>query len=177
MKNLLLITTAFITIFVVMAFPATAKEYTVKMITDMDNVIYYFEPAALTIKSGDTVKWVNVQEDMHNAVADAVPEGAEFFESPMMEEEGENWSYTFTKSGTYSYHCHPHAEMGMQGWIVVDYTSAPDEIQKKAGAHDHGDGGNTSGHHMMDDGTMMEDGMMDNGKEESHDDGHSGHAH
>jgi len=110
---------------------AKAEEYTVKMITDMDNVIYYFEPAALTIKAGDTVKWVNVQEDMHNAVADAVPEGAEFFESPMLEEEGASWSYTFTKSGTYSYHCHPHAAAGMQGWIVVDYTSALDEIQKK----------------------------------------------
>jgi plastocyanin len=128
------------------ASPALAEEYTVRMITDMDNLLYYFEPAALTIKSGDTVKWVNMQEDFHNAVTDAVPEGAEFFESPMMEKEGESWSYTFTKSGTYSYHCHPHAAVGMQGWIVVDYTSAPDEIQKTGGAHDHnhGDGDGSS---------------------------------
>ena len=59
---------------------AMAKEYTVKMVTNLDaEQVYYFEPAELTIQPGDTIKWVNVQEDMHNAVADAVPKGAEFF--------------------------------------------------------------------------------------------------
>ena len=99
---------------------AMAKEYTVKMVTNLDaEQVYYFEPAEITIQPGDTIKWVNVQEDMHNAVADAVPKGAEFFESPMLEEEGASWSYTFNTAGTYSYHCHPHAAAGMKGIITV----------------------------------------------------------
>lgn len=118
---------------------AMAEEFTVKMVTNLDaEQVYYFEPAELTIQPGDTVKWVNVQEDMHNAVADAVPKGADFFESPMLEEEGANWSYTFDVAGTYSYHCHPHAAAGMKGKIIVGEASAPEEMEGGAHNHDHG---------------------------------------
>ncbi|MBL4885748.1 MAG: hypothetical protein JKY95_14605 [Planctomycetaceae bacterium] len=112
--------------------PVMAKNYIVKMISDADNTRYYFEPAALTIKAGDTVKWVNAQEDFHNAAATSIPKGAEFFEGPMLEEKGQSWSYKFTKSGTYEYECQPHAMLGMVGMIVVDYTSAPEDIETKA---------------------------------------------
>lgn len=127
---------------------AMAKEYTVKMVTNLEaDQVYYFEPAEITIQPGDTIKWVNVQEDMHNAVADAVPKGAEFFESPMLEEEDASWSYTFKKAGTYSYHCHPHAAAGMKGIITVGAPSAPEEMQGGAhGEHDHGAANNGSDH-------------------------------
>ena len=40
---------------------AMAKEYTVKMVTNLDaEQVYYFEPAEITIQPGDTIKWVNV---------------------------------------------------------------------------------------------------------------------
>jgi len=120
---------------------AFAEEYTVKMVTDLDAGKYYFEPKELTIKSGDTVTWVNVTEDMHNAVSDSVPKGAEGFESPMLEEVDQKWSYTFETSGTYGYHCHPHAAMGMRGSIIVDQPSKPEELEKGDHNHDHG------GHH------------------------------
>jgi len=118
--------------------PAFAEEYTVKMVTNIDaEQVYYFEPAELTIQPGDTVTWINVQEDMHNAVADAGPKGAKLFESPMLEEEGASWSFTFDNiQGTYSYHCHPHAAMGMVGTIIVGKASAPKEME---GAEGHGD--------------------------------------
>ena len=117
---------------------AIAEEFTVKMVTNLDaEQVYYFEPAELTIQPGDTVKWVNVQEDMHNAVADSVPKGAEFFESPMLEEEGADWSYTFTTKGTYSYHCHPHAAVGMKGIITVGEPSNPENMQNGEHDHDH----------------------------------------
>ncbi|PCJ96375.1 MAG: hypothetical protein COA45_11265 [Zetaproteobacteria bacterium] len=119
-----------------------AKEYTVKMMTNFDTEkIYYFEPAKLTIQPGDTVKWVMSQEGMHNAVADAGPKGAELFNSPMLEEENASWSFTFSKiQGTYSYHCHPHAAMGMKGTIIVGQASAPEDMESAAGHgnHDHG---------------------------------------
>lgn len=116
---------------------AHAKEYTVKMVSDWDNGKYYFEPKDITIKSGDTITWINIQDDMHNAVTDSVPKGAESFESPMLEEEGQKWSYTFTDSGTYSYHCHPHAAMGMRGTVIVDYPSKPEDKQEGSDGHDH----------------------------------------
>lgn len=119
---------------------AEAKEYTVKMVSDWDKGTYYFEPKNIKIKSGDTITWVNVQNDMHNAVADSAPKGAEKFESPMLEEEGQKWSYTFTNSGTYSYHCHPHAAMGMVGEVVVDSPSAPQEMEKGGDGHNHDHG-------------------------------------
>jgi len=119
-----------------------AKEYTVKMVSDMENEEYYFLPKDIKIKSGDTITWVNVQKDFHNAVADSVPKGAEKFASPMLDEKGQKWSYKFTKSGTYSYHCHPHVMYGMVGTIIVDRPSQLDEIEKETDGHDH-----SHGHH------------------------------
>ena len=116
MKKLL--TTAAILGMATFSQAALAEEYTVKMITDLDAGKYYFEPKELTIQSGDTVTWVNAAEDMHNAVSDNIPKGAEGFESPMLEKEGEGWSHTFKTSGTYSYHCHPHAAMNMRMSLI-----------------------------------------------------------
>lgn len=112
------------------------KEYTVRMITDTAKGSYYFEPSELVIKSGDTVTWVNDQDDTHNVMTESVPKGAEDFESPMLEKKGQKWSHVFTTSGTYTYHCHPHAGNNMRGMIIVDHPSNPGETQKND-AHDH----------------------------------------
>lgn len=119
---------------------AMAEEFTVKMVTNLDaEQVYYFEPAELTIQPGDTVTFVNAQEDFHNVVFDRVPKGAENVESPMLEEEGGEWSYTFEVAGTYSFHCHPHAGGGMMGTLIVGEASAPEEMQDGGhGEHDHG---------------------------------------
>ena len=54
--------------FFVAVSPAAAETYTVKMGTD--NGLLKFEPAELTIKPGDTVKWVNNKLSPHNVVFD-----------------------------------------------------------------------------------------------------------
>ena len=118
---------------------AFAEEYTVKMVTDWEAGTFYFEPHDLTIASGDTVTWINATDDMHNAVSDQIPKGAEGFESPMLEEQDQTWSHTFETSGTFSYHCHPHAAMGMRGQIMVDQASATDEEMTEEHGHDHGE--------------------------------------
>lgn len=120
---------------------AIAEEYTVKMVTDWEAGTFYFEPRDLTIASGDTVTWINVTDDMHNAVSDRIPKDAEGFEGPMLEEQDQSWSYTFVTSGSYSYHCHPHAAMGMRGQIIVDQPSTTDDQISNDHNHDHG------GHH------------------------------
>ncbi len=117
-----------------------AEEYTVKMVTNMDaDQVYYFEPNELTIQPGDTLIFINAQEDFHNVVFDRVPKGAESVESPMLEEEGGSWSYTFNVAGTYGFHCHPHASGGMMGTLIVGEPSEPKDMQESShGEHDHG---------------------------------------
>lgn len=169
MKKFLL-TVATIAIF---SSPAMAEEYIVKMVTDKDaKKVYYFEPEVLKIQPGDTVKWVMVQDDIHNAVADAGPKGAELFSSPMLEEKGQSWSYTFDgKEGTYSYHCHPHAAMGMKGKIIVGKASKPEEMEGSSGhgKHSHGEKMKMPMKHDMKDmkATMGHD--MKEKKEHDHD--------
>ena len=124
MKTLLL-TTALI----MLAAPAFAKEYTIKEISDpAGDKPYYFDPAELTIQPGDTVTFVNAQEDMHDVMFVNVPKGVdEMIMSPMHEKEGEKFSYTFTLPGTYQFHCHPHEALGMKGTLIVGQASKPGE--------------------------------------------------
>lgn len=119
---------------------AIAEEFTVKMVTNLDaEQVYYFEPNALTIQPGDTVTFVNAQEDFHNVVFDRVPKGAKNVESPMLEKDGGKWSHTFEVAGTYGFHCHPHAGGGMMGTLIVGEASAPEDMQGGGhGEHDHG---------------------------------------
>lgn len=114
-----------------------SKEYTVKMISANENIDYSFEPKELHIKSGDTVTWLNMQDEGHNVMAESVPKEAESFSSPPLEKNGEKWSYTFKTSGTYKYHCHPHAAV-MSGVIIVDKPSAPAQVKEiNDNTHEH----------------------------------------
>lgn len=139
MKKILLSFTTISALTLSMFSNAYSEEYIVKMISKGDKGTYYFEPKDITVKSGDTITWVNIQDDMHNAVTSSVPKGAESFEGPMLLKKGQKWSYTLKKSGTYNYHCHPHAAFGMVGIITVDRPSKPEEIQDgDSGKHSHG---------------------------------------
>ena len=119
------------------ASPAFAKDYTVKMMTASGpDKTYRFEPAKLAIQPGDTVTFIDAQNDQHNVMFEEVPEGADFVTGPMLKKEGEKWSHTFTKEGTYKYHCHPHADLGMEGTIIVGKPSLP-EAEKTDEHHHH----------------------------------------
>ncbi|MEO5347033.1 MAG: plastocyanin/azurin family copper-binding protein [Magnetococcus sp. YQC-9] len=75
-----------------------------------------FQPAALTIRVGTTVTWMNNEAGAtYHAVASdeaGLFQSADFFP-------GERWSHTFTQPGTFPYHCTPH-ENRMKGTIVVE---------------------------------------------------------
>lgn len=124
MKKLL-----FATALMLLATPAMAKEYTIKEVSDpAGDKPYYFEPSELTIQPGDTVNFVNAQEDQHDVMFVDVPKGVdEMIMSPMHEKEGDKFSYTFTVPGTYQYHCHPHEALGMKGTLIVGQPSKPGE--------------------------------------------------
>lgn len=75
---------------------------------------YAFTPAVIKIKVGDTVTWTNSDSVHHNIVADTAGDDAP--NGPLFGQ-GETYSYTFKKAGSYAYHCGPHPYM--HGTVVV----------------------------------------------------------
>ena len=72
---------------------------------------FTFSPATLTVSAGTTVRWTNHDDIPHNVVSED-----KSFKSKVMDTD-ENFSYTFTKPGTYSYFCSIHPKM--TGKVVV----------------------------------------------------------
>jgi plastocyanin len=96
--------------------PAAAETYTVKM--GADSGMLAFEPSTLTIKAGDTVKWVNNKLPPHNIMFEGA--AANKSHDQLMFSPGESYEATFDAPGTYSYYCSPHRGAGMAGKIVVE---------------------------------------------------------
>lgn len=105
---------------------AAAESYTVKMGTDAG--MLKFEPSELTIKPGDTVKWVNNKISPHNAVFDdkQIPGGDKAVAKKLSHKEllfspGQSFETTFSDAepGEYAYYCEPHRGAGMAGKITV----------------------------------------------------------
>lgn len=110
----------------------TGKTVEVRMVGDAQG--YRFEPANVTIKAGDAVKWVMVSGAPHNVAFTDVPADAkaQLVANMPNQESGElssrmfmnaNESLTMSfgkvKPGTYNYNCTPHLAMGMKGTVTV----------------------------------------------------------
>ena len=72
---------------------------------------FAFEPANITIKAGDTITWVNADDARHSAW-----DLNDQFDTGLLSK-GQSASLTFTKPGTFSYRCRPHANM--RGTITI----------------------------------------------------------
>jgi plastocyanin len=96
------------------ASPAAADTVTVKMGSDGGQLV--FDPKVVTIKVGDTVKWVNNKAFPHNIVFDGHEELShkKLAQKPKAELES-----TFNEAGEFSYYCSPHRGAGMAGKVVV----------------------------------------------------------
>lgn len=117
----------------VAAAPATGTTHDVKMLGDQTG--YKFEPANLTIKKGDAVKFIMVSGGPHNVAfqgvtdaaaksqLDANMSGAKMGElsSPMVMAPNEAYVVSFANvpAGAYAFTCTPHAAMNMKGVITV----------------------------------------------------------
>ncbi|HEY6219883.1 MAG TPA: plastocyanin/azurin family copper-binding protein [Gemmatimonadaceae bacterium] len=113
--------------------PATGKTVEVKMIGD--GTTYKFEPANITIKSGDNVKFIMVSGGPHNASfdPDSVPAAAKAqlsanmenqmaeLQGPLLSNPGDVYEISFAgiPAGKYPFHCTPHLAMNMKGTITV----------------------------------------------------------
>ena len=76
-----------------------ASEVAVKI----DN--FSFSPAVITVPAGTTIRWTNRDDIPHTVVSDD-----KTFKSKVLDTE-EQFTYTFTKPGTYSYFCSIHPKM------------------------------------------------------------------
>ena len=118
----------------VAAAPITGKTITVNMVGDAKG--YRFEPANITVKQGDGIKFVVVSGGPHNVAFDPATIPADVkgqldanmgtdkmgeLSSNMKMNPGESVTVSFgnIKPGQYPFHCTPHLALGMKGTITV----------------------------------------------------------
>lgn len=111
--------------------PTTGKWHEIQMLGDEKG--YRYEPATLTIKSGDGVRWTMVSGAPHNVqfenvAADAkaqvmanMPNQLTELGSPILLNPNEKYEMSFNgvKPGKYDYICTPHLANNMKGSITV----------------------------------------------------------
>jgi plastocyanin len=112
---------------------ATGQTKEIKMIGDDKG--YRFDPADVTIKSGDALKFVMVTGGPHNVVFDGetmppdvkaqldanMDQKMAELSSPMLMNPNEAYIVSFggVKPGKYTFHCTPHLAMNMKGTVTV----------------------------------------------------------
>jgi len=96
---------------------ASANAATVEVKLGTDSGMLAFEPSTVTIKAGDTVKFLNNKMAPHNAVFEGHDE---LSHSDLAFAPGESWEETFASAGTYDYYCEPHRGAGMVGKVIVE---------------------------------------------------------
>src|SRR5712675_1306092 len=114
--------------------PITGKTHEVKMVGDAKG--YRFEPANITVKQGDGIKFVVVSGGPHNVAFDPATIPADVkaqldanmgtdkmgeLSSNMKMNPGESVTVSFgnIKPGQYPFHCTPHLALNIKGVITV----------------------------------------------------------
>ncbi|MCU0648012.1 MAG: plastocyanin/azurin family copper-binding protein [Gemmatimonadaceae bacterium] len=111
----------------------TGTTHEVKMLGDEKG--YRFEPAEITIKAGDGIKFLMVSGGPHNVAFDAatlpapvaaqlkanMPEQISDLSGKMLINPNEEYTVSFAgvAPGTYEYNCTPHLAMGMKAKVIV----------------------------------------------------------
>ncbi len=116
----------------VAAMPITGTTHTVNMIGDEKG--YRFEPAEITVKAGDGIKFVSVKGGPHNVAFDPatagasaaqitanMPENSGDLTGKMLVTDGEAWTMSFggVAAATYTVICTPHQAMNMIMKVIV----------------------------------------------------------
>ncbi len=117
----------------VAAAPVTGTIHDVKMVGDAKG--YRFEPAAITIKEGDGIRYINISGGPHDVAFDPaqipaavkpqlsanMPDQMGELAGKLLVTPNENYTISFAKipPGTYEAHCTPHMAMNMKQTITV----------------------------------------------------------
>lgn len=94
---------------------------------------YVFRPDKITVQTGDTVRW-EFKTSGHNVCCwpkmdkkISIPDGATGFgtmsengDKYKLVSSGKTFEHTFETTGTYTYVCIPHVQLGMIGHVVVE---------------------------------------------------------
>lgn len=115
------------------AAPITGTTHEVKMVGDAQG--YRFEPANITLKAGDGIKFLMVSGGPHNVAFDPATVPADMqaqldanisekmgqLSSAMKMNAGESITVSFAniKPGKYPFNCTPHLALGMKGEVTV----------------------------------------------------------
>jgi plastocyanin len=115
------------------AAPITGTTHEIKMVGDDKG--YRFEPAEITIKAGDGIKFVMVSGGPHNVAFDPatlpapvaaqlkanMPEQMSELSGKMLINPNEEYTVSFAgvAAGTYEFNCTPHLAMNMKGKVTV----------------------------------------------------------
>lgn len=115
------------------AAPADPTVHEVRMVQDGQN--YRFQPANLTIKAGDRIRFINVSGGPHNvsfdpaqvpaaaktALSAGMPNQMQELWGPLLTEANAAYTISFARvpAGRYEFFCMPHMAMGMRGTITV----------------------------------------------------------
>jgi plastocyanin len=94
---------------------ATGEEIVEVSIND-----FAFDPESVTISTGDTVRWTNMDSANHTATGST-------FDSGILEE-GDSYEFTFTETGTFEYYCSIHPEM--EGTVTVTAGNMTDNMNE-----------------------------------------------
>jgi plastocyanin len=116
----------------VAAAPITGTTHEIRMVGDAQG--YRYEPASITVKAGDGIKFVMISGGPHNVAFDpaTIPPDVkdQLFanmpasmdgSSPLLVNPNESWTLSLgsIKPGKYPFHCTPHLAMNMKGEITV----------------------------------------------------------
>ena len=117
---------------------AQGRVHEVKVGNNYTRGQWFFDPLALYIQRGDTVRWLGnkwgatvtaFHPDNYNHEL-RIPENAEPFDSGLMGEKSKKFNtfeWTFRVPGTYDYFSRNHEVLGMIGRIVVSSPGGPAE--------------------------------------------------
>jgi len=90
------------------AFLSSQKEHVVEMIGNK------FVPSRITIKKGDSIKFINKSKNFHNVVVEKLKIRTKLIKK------GDSLVIKPSQVGDFSYYCQPHRAMGMTGEIIVE---------------------------------------------------------
>jgi plastocyanin len=106
-----------------LAAPAHAADVSIKN--------FAFNPSAITVSQGDTVKWTWAGPDTNHSVTadsgqadswDSDPTGTAF---TINHTTGDTFSHTFNSAGTFTYHCKVHSYMTGKVTVILPGSAPP----------------------------------------------------
>lgn len=84
---------------------------TTEHIVEMQKMNFF--PKEITVKVGDSIKFVNVSRNLHNVVIEKLEIRTRYIKKD------ESITLKMEKQGKFDYYCQPHRSMGMVGVIEV----------------------------------------------------------